>query len=195
MQPIYTTGDNSWLDQYPGVCYVGADPRFLADELAWRMADTAPDTNGDARISYVPLTGAAGWEGAAVDWYIRSSMEEHGYWCAPLVEESYMDAPEEAVELLERLYFDSAEWPEVIFCADADMVMEMAGLTSQDITVIGLGDTPEMADFYADGYLPCYAGYSREALVDKVAEVLLMAARGERLDFAYSVGTDLYGSH
>ena len=199
--PIYTTGDNSWLDQYPGVCYVGADPRFLADELAWRMADTDPDANGDARISYVPLTGAAGWEGAAVDWYIRSSMEEHGYWCAPLVEEIYMDDPEEAVELLERLYFDSAEQPEVIFCADADMVagavmfMEMAGLTSEDITIVGLGDTQEMADFYAYGYLPCYAGYSREALVDKVAEVLLMAARGERLDFAYSVGTDLYGSH
>ena len=163
------------------------------------MADTAPDTNGDARISYVPLTGAAGWEGAAVDWFIRSSMEEHGYWCAPLVEEIYMDDPEEAVELLERLYFDSAEWPEVIFCADADMVtgavmfMEMAGLTSEDITVIGLGDTPEMAVFYEEGYLTAYAGYSREALVEKVAEVLLMAARGETLEDVYPVGIDCYG--
>ena len=49
-----------------------------------------------------------------------------------------------------------------------------------------------MADYYEKGYLKGYMEYSREALVDQLAQVLMAAAWGEPLEQLYPVGITIY---
>jgi ABC-type sugar transport system substrate-binding protein len=200
--PGYSAGTGPALENYPNVCYVGADPRELADSMSWMLlgCGDSPDKNNDDTIGYAFLGGTDGlWETHVIDWWLPNTMRERGYGCVQLGKYPDLTYPEEAIEHLEETLVYYYESLEAVFCTDADMVVgavltcEMAGVDMQNgIAIIGMGDTEEMEEYYAMGYLKGYVEYSREALVDQLTWVLLEAVRGETLEPYYPVGFEIH---
>jgi len=199
--PCYDTQDNNFFEDYPGVCYVGADPRFISAQMAMMLLSNGgnPDKDGSNGISYVFLGGAtASWESGVIEQCIGADMESNGYRANLMAEYSDLDSAEDAYVCFEEAlvaYYDTLE---AVFCTDANAAMgaimacEAAGISMDDLAVIALGDGPEMADYYEKGYLKGYMEYSREALVDQLAQVLMAAAWGEPLEQLYPVGITIY---
>lgn len=201
--PDLAAGTNL-MDNYPGVCYAGADPLTVADKLAWMMlrGEENPDKNGSNSISYVFLSGqSAPWESNVINWRIRGAIEESGYSYNLLAEYANIHSSEAAAERLGEALASYGDQIEVVFCTDTDMVMgaimacEAAGIDMRsDIAIIGVGDGEALADYYANGYLFGYVDYSRAQQINAVGEVLLKGLRGEEIRGRYLLPCAAYPS-
>ena len=199
--PAYDLGDDSSLEDLPNVCYVGVDPRVLADHLTGilRYSDIEPDKNNNASLSYAFLGGMdAPWETHVIDWRIPYSLEEWGYSYSQLGKYTNMNYREEAANYLTDTLLSYYDQVEVVFCTDTETVMgavmacEMVGMDFKDIAIVGIGDSPEVAECFENGYLTGYVDYSRDAMVDLLAEVLLDAVSGGEIGGRYIVPYKVY---
>lgn len=199
--PFYDDGKSNYVGSTPGVCYVGVDPKAIADKMVMAMLEQPmyADKNGNGSISSVFLGDESSTEAQIINARIPEAMAEMGFDYS-LLAEHYTDGQAAAAVLMDTLvsYGDQIE---VVFCTDAAMTCgavvacEAAGFDmTKDITIIGVGDPEVLADYYAKGYLAGYVDYSREQLVDTTAQVLLRVLRGEEITGRYLLPCEVYTS-
>lgn len=199
--PFYDDGKSNYVGSTPGVCYVGVDPKAIADKMVMAMLEQPmyADKNGNGSISSVFLGDEFSTEAQIINARIPEAMAEMGFDYS-LLAEHYTDDQAAAAVLMDTLvsYGDQIE---VVFCTDAAMTCgavaacEAAGFDmTKDITIIGVGDPEVLADYYAKGYLAGYVDYSREQLVDTTAQVLLRVLRGEEITGRYLLPCEVYTS-
>ena len=199
--PFYDDGKSNYVGSTPGVCYVGVDPKAIADKMVMAMLEQPmyADKNGNGSISSVFLGDEFSTEAQIINARIPEAMAEMGFDYS-LLAEHYTGDQAAAAVLMDTLvsYGDQIE---VVFCTDAAMTCgavvacEAAGFDmTKDITIIGVGDPEVLADFYAKGYLAGYVDYSREQLVDTTAQVLLRVLRGEEITGRYLLPCEVYTS-
>ena len=199
--PFYDDGKSNYVGSTPGVCYVGVDPKAIADKMVMAMLEQPmyADKNGNGSISSVFLGDEFSTEAQIINARIPEAMAEMGFDYS-LLAEHYTDDQAAAAVLMDTLvsYGDQIE---VVFCTDAAMTCgavvacEAAGFDmTKDITIIGVGDPEVLADYYAKGYLAGYEDYSREQLVDTTAQVLLRVLRGEEITGRYLLPCEVYTS-
>jgi len=199
--PFYDDGKSDYVGSTPGVCYVGVDPRAIADKMIMALCQLPEyaDKNSNGSISSVFLGDEFSTEAKKINARIPEAMAEMGFDYS-LLAEHYTDDQAAAAVLMDTLvsYGDQIE---VVFCTDAAMTCgavvacEAAGFDmARDIAIIGVGDPEVLADYYAKGYLAGYVDYSREQLVDTTAEVLLRVLRGEEITGRYLLPCEVYPS-
>ena len=199
--PFYDDGKSGYVGSTPGVCYVGVDPRAIADKMIMALCQLPEyaDKNSNGSISSVFLGDEFSTEAKIINARIPEAMAEMGFDYS-LLAEHYTDDQAAAAVLMDTLvsYGDQIE---VVFCTDAAMTCgavvacEAAGFDmARDIAIIGVGDPEVLADYYAEGYLAGYVDYSREQLVDTTAEVLLRVLRGEEITGRYLLPCEVYPS-
>lgn len=199
--PFYDDGKSDFVGSTPGVCYVGVDPRAIADKMVMvlcQLPDYA-DKNSNGSIGSVFLGAEFSTEAQKINVRIPQIMAEMGFGYS-LLAEHYTDDQAAAAVLTDTLtsYGDQIE---VIFCTDSAMACgavvacEMAGIDmTRDVAIIGVGDPEILADYYADGYLAGYVNYSREQLVDTTAEVLIRVLGGEEITGRYLLPCEVYSA-